>query len=579
MTQYIQVGEDVVEFPDDMSDEDIAAAIAGSARQVPLMPERRLQTAAPTSGFLMGLKDPISGGAQLLPRALSQATSLFGATPNALSQYFADEARRVDEMVKAEQAAYAQQRQAAGQTGFDWARLGGNIASPASLVPSTFAASLISRARPLTQAAVGGAVGGAMMPVTEDEYAAGKAEQVGLGAVGGPIGERVLAGAGRVLNPLVSKAEQTMRDLGITPTIGQTLGKGAKSLEEFAQYMPLIGSAVKDARERTIFNFNKGVINRTLSNINTKLPADVIGRDAIEFASTQISNAYDNVLNKMSFELDFKTTSDILNALSKANMLSAAQRQEAANLVNEIALSKFSGQKLTGEQYKAIESDLRKKAASLINSSTANEREIGDALQGVLAAFKGALYDQNPKLTPTLRKIDKAYSDMSVIKIAAANSGADNGVFTPKQFSTAVRQSDKSVNKSAFSKGSAKLQNISDAAVQVLGDEAGGTLAGRYTASAFAGGGLFGAFFNDPLTTIPIAAGTTTAVRAAYSPQGQMLIDRLLRSRPEALQQAGRLFGAAAPYGGAAVGGAPLYQYNVEERSLPPVEVIGYPED
>jgi hypothetical protein len=577
MTQYIQVGEDVVEFPDDMSDADIEAAIASSGRSVPLMPEKRAAT-APSSGFLMGLKDPISGGAQLLPRALSQATSLFGVAPNPLSQYFASEAQRVDEMVRAEQAAYAAQRQAQGGTGFDWARLAGNVVNPANVVPSTFAASLVSPTSPITRALVGGAVGGAMQPVTEGDFTTGKTEQVGIGAVAGPVGERVFAGAGRMLNPLVTKAEQTMRDLGVTPTTGQVLGKGAKSLEEFAQYMPLIGSAIQDARQRTVFNFNKGVINKALDNINTKLPADVIGRDAIEFATQQISDEYTKVLNKMSFNLDFKTSSDILSALNKANLLSAEQRQQAINLVNDVALSKFSGQKLTGEQYKAIESDLRKKAASYINSQSAAEREIGDALQGVLSVFKRSLYDQNPKFTPQLRKVDNAYSDMAVIKIAAANSGADNGVFTPKQFSTAVRQSDKSINKSAFAKGAAKQQNISDAAMQILGDEAGDRLAGRYTAGAFGGAGLFG-LAKDPFTTLPLAAGTTAAIRAAYSEPGQRALDALLRSRPESMRAAGRLFGAAAPYAGAAVGPQPVYQYNIQERMLPPVEVIAYPEE
>jgi len=539
MTQYIQVGEDVVEFPDDMSDADIEAAIASSGRSVPLMPEKRAAT-APSSGFLMGLKDPISGGAQLLPRALSQATSLFGVAPNPLSQYFASEAQRVDEMVRAEQAAYAAQRQAQGGTGFDWARLAGNVVNPANVVPSTFAASLVSPTSPITRALVGGAVGGAMQPVTEGDFTTGKTEQVGIGAVAGPVGERVFAGAGRMLNPLVTKAEQTMRDLGVTPTTG--------------------------------------VINKALDNINTKLPADVIGRDAIEFATQQISDEYTKVLNKMSFNLDFKTSSDILSALNKANLLSAEQRQQAINLVNDVALSKFSGQKLTGEQYKAIESDLRKKAASYINSQSAAEREIGDALQGVLSVFKRSLYDQNPKFTPQLRKVDNAYSDMAVIKIAAANSGAENGVFTPKQFSTAVRQSDKSINKSAFAKGAAKQQNISDAAMQILGDEAGDRLAGRYTAGAFGGAGLFG-LAKDPFTTLPLAAGTTAAIRAAYSEPGQRALDVLLRSRPESMRAAGRLFGAAAPYGGAVIGPQPVYQYNIQERMLPPVEVIGYPEE
>ncbi len=77
MPKYIQVGSDVVEFPDDMSDAQIAQALSGEPAVTP-----------PSSGFLMGLKDPITGGAQLLPRALAGVTSLGGIAPNPVSQFF-----------------------------------------------------------------------------------------------------------------------------------------------------------------------------------------------------------------------------------------------------------------------------------------------------------------------------------------------------------------------------------------------------------------------------------------------------------------------------------------------------------
>lgn len=545
MAKYIQVGNDVIEFPDNMSDADIEAALSGQTAE------------PPSSGFLMGVKDPISGGAQLLPRGLAYATSLGGSRPNPVSQFFESEAQRVDEMVRAEEAAYQQQRAARGDTGFDFPRLGGNILSPANLVPSATAASAV-RAGPVVKAAVGGAVGGAMQPVTSEDFAGAKTEQVGLGTVFGAGGEKVMAAGGRVLNPLVSKAEQTMRDLGITPTTGQTLGKGAKALEEFAQYMPLVGTAVQDARQRTLFQFNKGVINNALKPIKDKLPADVIGRDAIEYATQQVSNAYDDVLGKIKFTLDFNTSSNILGALNKANLLSPAQRQTAVDYVNAVALSKFSGKPLTGQEYKAIESDLRKKASRLMSSQTESEREIGDALFGVLSEFKKSLYNQNPRLTPQLRRVDSAYGDLSAIKIAAANSGAPNGVFTPKQFATAVRQGDKTLNKSAYAKGSARSQRLSDSALQVLGDEAGETLAGRY---AFGGAGLFGVA-SRPEIGIPVMIGA----RTLYSEPGQRAADVLLRSRTPAMQAGGRLFGAAAPYVGAVGGAQPAYQYNVQER-------------
>jgi hypothetical protein len=551
MAIYVQVGKDVVEFPDGMSDAEIEQAIAGNAPQAK----------APSSGFMMGLKDPITAGAQMIPRALGAVASLGGTKPNALSDLLFREAKRVDEMAKAEEQSYQAQREKAGESGFDVARLGGNILNPASLVPAARVAQL-ARARGLSnvgQAVAGGAVGGAMQPVVgEGTFGEQKAEQVALGGVTGPIGEKVVAGAGRVLNPLVSKAEQTMRDLGITPTTGQTLGGQFKTLEEFAQNLPLIGSSIENARQRVLFDFNKGVINKALQKVDDKLPAEVVGRDAIAYASDEVSKKYDDVLSKMSFDLDFATTSNILGALSKAKSLDSNQRQQITETLNDVVFGKFAGQKIDGQTYKGIESDLRKKASNYANSATASEREVGDALTEVLGAIKKELYFQNPKQTSKLRRIDSAYSDLSVINVAAANSGADNGVFTPKQFSTAVRQQDQTRRKTSFAKGRAKGQEISDAAVQVLGDTARSTLEGRIAASAVGGFGLL----SQPQVAIP-AVGI---IPPAYSPSGQAAIDMLLRQRPELLQRVGGMLSQQSAPLGSVIAPSAVGQYNLSER-------------
>ena len=545
------------ELPDGLSEDDALSRIKSSLQPEP----SQTQAKAPSSGFLMGLKDPITAGAQMIPRALGAVASLGGTKPNSLSELLYREAKRVDEMAKAEEQSYQAQRAKEGESGFDVARLGGNILNPASLVPAARVAQL-ARAKGLSnvgQAVAGGAVGGAMQPVVgEGEFGEQKAEQVVLGGVTGPIGEKVVAGTGRVLNPLVSKAEKTMRDLGIMPTTGQTLGGQFKTIEEFAQNLPLIGSSIENARQRVLFDFNKGVINKALQKVDDKLPADVVGRDAIAYASDEVSKKYDDVLSKMSFDLDFATTSNILGALSKAKSLSPDQRQQVSETLNDIVFGKFSGQKIDGQTYKGIESDLRKKASNYANSATASEREVGEALTDVLGAIKKELYFQNPKQTSKLRRIDSAYSDLSVINVAAANSGADNGVFTPKQFSTAVRQQDQTRRKTSFAKGRAKGQEISDAAVQVLGDTARSTLEGRIAASTVGGLGLF----SQPQVAIP-AVGI---IPPAYSPGGQKLIDALLRSRPELLQRVGGMLSQQSAPLGSVIAPSAVGQYNLSER-------------
>jgi hypothetical protein len=529
MPQYIQVGNDVIEFPDGMSASEITSALSGTSK--PVAPA----VSAPSSGFLMGMKDPISGAAQLLPKGLEFITSGGGLAPNPVSQFFGSEAERVRQMNAAEEQAYLKQREAQGGTGIDVGRIVGNIASPANLVGGVRAA---QGARALgagagMQAAAAGAVQGAMQPVNEATgFAEEKATQIGLGAVGGKVGEAVSGVLGKVMNPLASKAEQTMRELGITPTPGQTLGGAFKKAEDFAQNLPLVGEQIRSAREKVLFDFNKGVINKALDKVNDKLPENVIGRDAVRYAADQVSNKYDEVLGKMKFDLDFKTTSGILGALNKANLPSAVQREEATNIVNSIALDKFGGKTLTGAEYKSIESDLAKEVSKYKNSQSAADRNVGEALQGVLDTFKTELYYQNQRYTPQLRRIDSAYGDLKLMERAAANTGAENGVFTPKQYSLAVKQSDLTRQKSAFAKGTARGQDISEAALKTIGEDAKTTLEGRLAIGTI--GGM--ATLSNPYIGVPLAVGAT----GLYSPMGIKAADMLLHQRPDLVRKLGQ---------------------------------------
>lgn len=522
------------DLPDGLSNEQAIAKIeAHLGKATTKSAPSDVNTGEITSSFAMGLKDPISGGAQLLPRGLEFATSLGGLAPNPVSKFFGSEAQRVDQMVKAEQEKYAKQRESSGDTGLDLGRIAGNVINPAN-----FAAGV--RAAPV----VAGAIQGALTPVENtQDFVSSKAGQVATGAIGGKVGEVVTKGAGVALSPLMSKAEQTMRDLGITPTAGQALGGAYRKAEDFAQNLPIIGEMVRNAREKVLFDFNKGVINKALNKIDDKLPEDVIGRDAVSYAAEQVGKKYDSVLSKMSFDLDMKTTKGILQALNDSNLPSAAQRDEAIKVLNSTVMDKFAGKTLTGAEYKAIESDLRKEAQGYLNSSTNAERKIGEALQNVLGAFKEQLTTQNPKMTPQLRRIDSAYGDLSVMERAAAAGNAANGVFTPKNYQTAVRQADMSRQKRSFARGTARGQDVAEAAMETLGKDTASTLEGRLALSGVGG-------------TATALAATPLAVMM-YTESGRKAVDALLRSRPELARQLGTQLQQAAPQVGGLFG-API---------------------
>jgi hypothetical protein len=562
MAQYIEVGNDVIEFPDNMTDEQIAAALQGQS--APAQPQGQKY-----SGFLMGLKDPLSGGAQLLEQALPKSlVNKINMVNNELAKYGLVSpvgAGGVTEQVAKEQQAYRAQRQAEGEEGIDWSRVAGNVLSPANLAVGGVAGGLATA--PARQAALVGASQGVLTPTetTGEGFAGEKAAQAGLGAVGGVVGGAVTKAAGKALNPVVSAAEQKLRDLGVQLTPGQLMGQPTRDLETFATNLPIVGQPVSAAKERAILSFNKGVINKTLDKIGDKLPEDITGRNAVAYAAEQVSNAYDDVLSKMQFNLDFKTTSGILGALNKAPLASEAQKQEAMNVLNKVALSRFDKTTLTGQEYKAIESDLRKAAQGYLSSTTQAEKQVGEALQETLKVFKTELAAQNPKFTSKLRRIDNAYGDLEVIQTAAANSGAEGGIFTPKQYQTAVRQRDVTRNKKSFARGTARGQDVSDAALDIMGESPRATLEGRLAAQAT---GLLGTLSNPA-----VAATLAVTAPVMYSESGIKAMEALMRSRPEIARQIGKKLTEQATTKGSITGAQVLEEYN--RSIMPRIELNG----
>ena len=509
-----------------------------------------------TNSYFRGLKDPIDAGAQMLPRALSSITSLGGVVPNMFSDWFSSEAERVDKMIQAEEQKYQQTRKQEGATGIDWGRAAGNIVNPATLgVASSVVRMLPATAGVLGSGAATGAATGILQPVTEGEFAEEKLKQGTAGAIGGAVGSAAMAGAGRVMNPLISKAEQTMRELGVKLTPGQMMGGQAKAFEEFAQNLPLVGRSIFNAKERALYSFNKGVINKALTKVGEKLPEDVIGRDAVQYVDDIISQKYDDVLSNITFQMNPSTLQNISTALRTKPLPSTQQNEIVDSILESIVYSKFpANTNVTGQAFKAVESDLGKAVSNYANSSLASERQIGEALSAAAKALKRTLAAQNPTQSSILRRIDSAYGDVVVMRTAAANSGAVNGVFTPNQYKTAVRQRDVTRNKTAFAAGRARGQDIADDAVETLGRDPSSTLEGRLATQV--GGGL--AALSAPQIAVPIAISAP----AMYSETGIKVITALMRTRPELAKKIGEVLTARAGKEGSITGTQILKEYN-----------------
>jgi hypothetical protein len=201
MAQYIQVGNDVIEFPDDMSSEQItnilskqggqAAAPAAAtpapapAKKPPSALQQMIGPGSPSYSLFRGfIIEPVLGVNEMLAK-----TGLFGETIKA----------GASENVRRERAAYEAGRTAMGREGFDVPQLAGAIFSPGGKLLSA------------EKAIGGGIVQAGMMPSGQEDsgaYATDKLFNMGLGGL--------IGGAVPAVGGALSYLKQTIIDLPIT---------------------------------------------------------------------------------------------------------------------------------------------------------------------------------------------------------------------------------------------------------------------------------------------------------------------------------------------------------------------------
>jgi hypothetical protein len=178
----------------------------------------------------MGAMDPIYGAAQIGARMPEEGDLL---SPNAGQ---ADPARvaTVDKTVRQREQDYQARRAAAGQTGTDWMRGLGDVATnaamtaPLAVLGGAGPGFLTGAARGLGLGAASGAIGGATEPVTSGDFGTEKAKQIAEGAGVGAATGGVLGGlAGAIARDDPAAATQAIRDAyyrGVKP--GETMTAG-----------------------------------------------------------------------------------------------------------------------------------------------------------------------------------------------------------------------------------------------------------------------------------------------------------------------------------------------------------------
>ena len=490
-------------------------------------PELNVQKANTLYSVARGMKDPIDEAATMLPKGLQAVTSLGGNYPNKVSDFFGSEASRVQDMNRAGEAEY--QADNKGLQGTDVARLVGNVASPTNLAIASKIPTAIRGLKAIGLGTGAGAIGGATVEtdVNSPNYWENKAKEMGISALSGAGTSGLIATGARIIKPNNSEKLAELLRQKINPTIGQTLGGMANSIEEKAQSIPFLGDAIRYARGKVNEEFNTAALNRALNPIGEKSTS--VGRTGMTEVKTKLGKAYDEILPKIGFIPDAQFNSEYANLQKLVSGLGPKEQQTYNRIMDEVTQHASANGGMAGETFKIATGHLNNKAKSFSSSIDPYQRELGDALNSTLDSMRKTLIRSNPQQAERLKAIDTGYANYARLRQASSsvNAGAKEGVFSPAQLASAVKAQDKSVGKGASATGDALMQDLAEQGTNILGSKVSDSgTAGRL----YLGGGTAAAALGTG-TAIPTAIGLGAA-SLPYAPGIRQMTSAVLSKRP-----------------------------------------------
>jgi hypothetical protein len=497
-----------------------------------------------------GIMDTLGGGARAGLKGLGWLLGKAGDKQGESS--LNDTVQQAEEAQAARDREFALKGQQAGAEpgSTDWYRIGGKMI-PGFLVPGGGATSVLGAAG---QGALGGAVLGAADTPPGESYL----KHAGQGAAFGGVGGAAVNVLGKIIGGArLSPQAQTLVDNGVTPTWGQVFGGGLNRAEEKLEAVPILGDAIIGARRAAVTDMNRAAYRQVLEPLGQQAMDNAprqVGREAIEQIHKTLSDGYDNLYPHLRFNMDPQFVQDMNGITQQASRyLTDDNVRILNNLVDDSMLSPMTkagaNGSLGGQELKDVETALGQQIAKYTNKNDVQADRIADALSTIQASLRSALARQNPAQSRELQNLNTAWSRYSVLRNAANRVTNPENPVLPSQLQAAVKQESNPMSKSAFGEGRANMQELSDAAMQVLADKYPNSgSAGRLMLNgALLGGGAL----LSPAGTLGVLGGS-----ALYGTDiGRRAMLAAIARRPELARQIGGGLQAASPYAGVLAGG------------------------
>lgn len=482
------------------------------------------------SRFMTGLGDIVYGGAQLLENSTEAIAPGMADTIQGWDEslyrgtngiFGSPEGVTMDDRVATREQAY-QDRTGIQPGDFDGARLTGQILSGLAAPVARGVPALIAE----------GAALNSLMPTTPDQgetYWGEKVEDAAIGAVGGVAAKGIQTVGGHVINQYGRPAVQKMRESGVVPTVGQSIGGAINTLEEAASSIPLVGPLFSAPRGRAQDEWQLSLLNRVVRPVGGEVTET--GTAGVAQARKFIDETYEEAMEAMP---KMAVTPDVSRAIEKARgeaidlgMNDGAERQ-FNTIMNRVVYSRIprdvpervgpsqvrNVDEITAENVKKMESELTK----IINAK-GTDPQLKAALTRVRAEIRNQAGNQSKEYRDLIEGADYSYAMWKRV-VGAQNADVNSEGFTPAQM---VRSTMRNSSDNVAAQGNGLMQDNAQAAQTVLGNKLNNSgTAERLAAMALGTGG--GAMIN------PLAAVAAPLLGAGGSRAGQRFSNQMIES-------------------------------------------------
>lgn len=357
-------------------------------------------------------------------------------------------------------------------------------------------------AAPLKAPTLAGAAGNLLMT---DSTGIDAAKDAGLGAVGGKIGDVALKGAAQLFAPNLVPSVSNLAQEGARLTPGRFFPSLKKS-EDLISSLPVVSGKIDNAMNQASASISRIPLNRSLGRVGQSLPDSVpSGHPATAYTQRTLGDLYDNTLAGTQAMLD-PTFVSRMNYLGQRSNLRPQEFEQLADIMQREVGGAF--QKggapgiLSGRDYKLLDGRLGKISTKLqADPSDPFKNELGDSIEQMQEQLRHLYRRQNPAQARTLRDLDTAYADFVPAQRASAMS-VEDGIPTPGEYRSAVRQNDSTKRKGATARGEARLQDFAIDASNVVpaarGNPGTADRLNQLSLKAWTLGGLLSPLYSEP---------------------------------------------------------------------------------